>query len=157
MKISRLLKEHNIYELNDLSRYIYNDLKSSSRVNDDSIFNSSGQSESDSENYSSSEIDSSDNISKTSYDDDDENELFTTKREFSDVPLFDSINQDLNDSYFKTELNNVIKYMHKQTAFWFLTAKNNHLSSDCLKKSDRNKQTRIRMSKSAVLDFFLMK
>ena len=134
LKISRLLKEHNTYELNDLSRYIYNDLKSTSRMNDNSTFDSSSESESDSKNYSSSEVDNTNSISRTSYDDDNEDELFTTKKEFSGTRLFDSINQDLKDSYFKIELNNVVKYMHKQTACWFLTEKNNHLSSDRLKR-----------------------
>ena len=134
LKISRLLKEHNTRELNDLSRYIYNDLKSTSRMNDNSTFDSSSESESDSENYSSSEVDNSDSISRTSYDDDNEDELFTTKKEFSGIRLFDSINQGLKDSYFKIELNNVVKYMRKQTACWFLTEKNSHLPSDRLKK-----------------------
>ena len=134
LKISRLLKEHNIYELNDLSRCIYNDLKSTSRMNDNSTFDSSSESESDSENYSSSEADNTDSISRASYDDDDKDQLFTTKKEFAGIPLFDSINQDLKDSYFKIELNNVVNYMHKQTACWFLIEKNNHLSSDRLKR-----------------------
>ncbi|CAF1323498.1 unnamed protein product, partial [Didymodactylos carnosus] len=45
----------------------------------------------------------------------------------------DSINSDLNDSYFNIDLNNGIKYMHKQTASWFLTENNNNLPFDRLK------------------------
>ena len=113
LKISHLLKEHNSYELNDFSRYIYNDLESTSRMNDDLTFHSSSESEEDSENHSSPDVDSSDSISKTSYDDDDENELFTSKKVFSGIRLFDSIIRNVKDSYFKIELNNEVNYMHK--------------------------------------------
>ncbi len=128
-----MLKQHHIYKLNDLSQHIYHDIKSTYRKNEHSTFDSSQESESDCENYLSSEDDSIDDTDVYSHDNNNETELFITKTKFSGIHLFDSINSDLKDSYFKIDLNNGIKYMHKKTASWFLTENNNNLSSDRLK------------------------
>ncbi|CAF2898412.1 unnamed protein product [Rotaria sp. Silwood2] len=134
LEISNLLKRHNIYQLNNLSQHVYDDLKSTSRTSDHSTFDSSHESESDSEDCLSLEDDSIDEEDGYSDDNNNDDELSTTKTNFSGIRLFNFINPDLKDSYFKIYLNNGIKYMHKQTACWLLTDKNNQLSSDRLKR-----------------------
>jgi len=44
------------------------------------------------------------------------------------------INPDLANSYFKVKINDTTKFLHKQSAAWLLTDKNDRLSTDRLSR-----------------------
>ncbi|CAF3505871.1 unnamed protein product [Rotaria socialis] len=45
----------------------------------------------------------------------------TTKEEFSGMKVFNMMHPRIEHSYFKVTINDDIKYIHKQTAWWLLT------------------------------------
>ena len=50
------------------------------------------------------------------------------------VRLFDSVKQELADSYFQVTINNKTKYLHKQSACWLLQKEKPSLSADRLSR-----------------------
>jgi len=48
--------------------------------------------------------------------------------------LCDAINSDLRDSYFLVNIDGKKKYLHKNTACWYLTNETHKLSSDRLNR-----------------------
>ncbi|CAF1981539.1 unnamed protein product [Rotaria magnacalcarata] len=142
LNIFHLLKQHNIYQLNDVSKHVYDDLRSTCRINDHSMFDSNDEVEFNSEDHLLFHNDSIEDTDVNILDDDSDNGLFTTKTTFSGMRLFGPVSDDLMNSYFKINLNNDVKYIHKQTASWLLTEKNNHLSVDRLNRvMEMNRQT----------------
>ena|SRR5437868_2398907 len=53
---------------------------------------------------------------------------------FSGTRVKDKINPDLANSYFKVKVNDTTKFLHKQSAVWLLTDKNDRLSTDRLSR-----------------------
>jgi predicted RNA binding protein with dsRBD fold (UPF0201 family) len=60
--------------------------------------------------------------------------LTSTKSDFNGIRILDSINPMLKQSYFKIKLNEKIKYLHKQSAYWLLSNNITRLSSDRLSR-----------------------
>lgn len=50
------------------------------------------------------------------------------------IRIFDSIDTSQSDSFFRVQINNQEKFMHKQSATWYLSKNNMKLSSDRLKR-----------------------
>ena len=67
-------------------------------------------------------------------DDDENNRITTEKTAFEGIRIKTSIDTNLRDSYFRVIINDSVKYIHKQTACWMLTEKQNRLSSDRLSR-----------------------
>jgi hypothetical protein len=192
--ITSLLKKHKIYKLEKLSKFIFNDLNSNSKVRDDSTgtinddnnydnSNSASQDcrsenndDDDSDNNDTDEDSESDDDEVPGYDDeevpgsgededsgsdddedpgsgddedpgsdDDEDpddddddgnaeRIQSTKTSFSGIRIKDKIKPDLVNSYFEVKINDTTKYLHKQSAVWLLTDKNDRLSSDRLSR-----------------------
>jgi len=68
--------------------------------------------------------------------DNDENveSVQTIKTIFFGTRIKDKINPDLVNSYFKVKINDTTKFLHKQSAAWLLTDKNDRLSTDRLSR-----------------------
>ncbi|CAF4720600.1 unnamed protein product, partial [Rotaria sp. Silwood1] len=144
LDINILLEEYNLLELEALSVETYNSLKKSNRVTDSAT--SKTFTDSDSDNDDNDDFNSNDDEDENQYgisminDDDDmpDNILQSNRTDFSGMRVFDSIDQAHKNSYFEVEINNKRKFLHKQTACWYLTEGKGHLSSDRL---SRVKQT----------------
>jgi hypothetical protein len=69
--------------------------------------------------------------------DNDENveSVQSIKTIFSGTRIKDKINPDLANSYFKLKINDTTKFLHKQSAVWLLTDKNDRLSTDRLSRA----------------------
>jgi len=55
------------------------------------------------------------------------------------VRIFDSIDEDHSESFFRVKINNQDKFMHKQSATWYLSKDNVKLSADRLKRVQSQK------------------
>jgi hypothetical protein len=64
--------------------------------------------------------------------DDEKDILNSTKSDFNGIRVVDNINPDFRQSYFKVKINENIKYLHKQSAWWLLSNNVTKLSSDRL-------------------------
>ena len=62
-----------------------------------------------------------------------DNAIETIKTNFNGIKIHDHIQPSMNDSYFKVDINGQ-KFIHKQSACWLLTDRNNHLSNDRLSR-----------------------
>ncbi|CAF1093520.1 unnamed protein product [Didymodactylos carnosus] len=96
-------------------------------------------SESDDCEYENNDDENNDNNISTDEDEDassdnDENveRVQSIKTIFSGTCIKDKINPDLANSYFKVKINDTMKFLHKQSAVWLLTDKNDRLSADRL-------------------------
>ena len=162
--MATLLKQYKAYELNDLSTMVQNHLKRKTTMKDLSKLESdcdsdvgegtsnevehndgddhdfdddevSDDDEVDSEDDDDSEDDEIDYDDNGLEEDDDENNrIATVKTEFHGMRIRNSIDTNLKDSYFRVTINDDVKYIHKQTACWMLTEKQNRLSSDRLSR-----------------------
>lgn len=56
-----------------------------------------------------------------------------------DMRIFDSIDDNQSESFFHVKINDQQKFIHKQTATWYLTKNNVKLSSDRLKRVQSQK------------------
>ncbi|CAF4074976.1 unnamed protein product [Rotaria sp. Silwood2] len=138
LDINILLEEYNLFELKALSFETYNSLKKSNRVIDSAT--SDTFMDSDSDNDNTDDFNSNDDEDQFQYDlsminDDDDipdNILQSDRTDFSGMRVFDSIDQAHKKSYFEVEINGKNKFLHKQTACWYLTEGKGHLSSDRL-------------------------
>ncbi|CAF1303747.1 unnamed protein product [Rotaria sp. Silwood1] len=65
---------------------------------------------------------------------DEEGILNSTRLNFDGIKIVDSINPMLKHSYFKININDKIKYLHKQSACWLLSNTITRLSSDRLSR-----------------------
>ena len=143
-----LLIKENVYELDDLSEFIYDHLKTKSKLNDNSQIDSDNEdSNSDSEFGLDNDDDEEDDhaIQKQSENDDidsfnsdtDDNEdekLKTVKSSLEGLRIHDTVPINQEQSYFKITLNGRTQYLHKQAACYLLTDDNATLSSDRLKR-----------------------
>ncbi|CAF4628340.1 unnamed protein product [Rotaria socialis] len=147
LEISRLLQEHDVLGLNSLSKYVFTQLSSRSKMFDYStqIINDDDDNEFDLEDEEEEEEeedddDNSDIINQLNndviFDEDDDNNctMTTIKSNFNGMKIFDEIETGRRDSYFKLKINDKYKYIHKQSACWLLTDKNTRLSNDRLSR-----------------------
>lgn len=145
------LNQSSIITLEDLSKFIFNDLSRSSKMfnrasrtrnndKEDSGSDVDTESDEDHEDYDSADDEQDDISDEISPDDvgsdEDENEeaWTSTKSEFHGIKIVDSINPTLKQSYFKIKINEKTKYLHKQSACWLLSKKASKLSSDRLSR-----------------------
>lgn len=137
--MSSLLKNHNAFELKDLCSNIRSDLEKIVYIHDDSTFEDDDNCDSDEDTY---EIDDVTEEESESEDSDNETECTLAKADgFCGMRIYSSVPEKHKSKFFKIEINDKLKYMHKQTAVWYLTNKNNKLSSDRLIRVQKmNKQ-----------------
>ena len=134
LEISNLLLEHNLFDLNSLSKYVFQQMKSNSKMfNHSAQAMDSGSDESSldedeseriDENNLSSKDDQSDEeirLAEEEDDDDDDDAIETIKTNFNGIKIHDHIQPSMNDSYFKVDINGHRKFIHKQSACWLLT------------------------------------
>jgi hypothetical protein len=76
------------------------------------------------------------------YSSDLENECITTTRDqFDGMRIYSNICDKDKEKFFKITINGVNKFIHKQTAVWYFTKKNNQLTADRLVRVQKmNKQ-----------------
>ncbi|CAF1092861.1 unnamed protein product [Didymodactylos carnosus] len=138
LHMSTVLKQHGIFQLEQLSKYVFHELSSTSKMFDNSTTSNTSD---DSDSYSEREpeLGDADNNNNDSDEDsecqsDDNGSINTAKTNFSGIQIKDKINTELKNSYFKIKINNTDKYLHKQSAIWLLTDKNNRISTDRLSR-----------------------
>ncbi|CAF1513074.1 unnamed protein product [Rotaria sp. Silwood1] len=142
--IATLLINHQIYKLEKLSKFMFNELNSKSRVSDSltGTINVDDDMNSESDDCEYENSDDEDNDYNNSDEDEDvasDNEenaesVQSIKTIFSGTRIKDKINPDLANSYFKVKINDTTKFLHKQSAVWLLTDKNDRLSTDRLSR-----------------------
>lgn len=139
------LKKHNLNNLIDISRYIFNILKKNSKLIDYSLptetdtMNEFGLDEENDDNDEITDVQDQpigeDLLDCVSESDTNEDEILnSTKSDFNGIRIVDNINPSLRHSYFKIKINGHIKYLHKQSACWLLSSNNTRLSSDRLSR-----------------------
>ncbi|CAF3424268.1 unnamed protein product [Rotaria socialis] len=126
------LNQHNINNLSDLSKCIFDTLNNNSRM----INYSSPASHNTADEFGlDEENDDNDDMYSTQHQSvdeglldypndptsDDEDMLSTEKSHFNGIRLVDHINPALRQSYFKMKINGHIKYLHKQSACYRTT------------------------------------
>ena len=158
--MSALLKQNQVFELNDLrasikkhlarARKVKDSLKlnpdedvsmdesSSPEFDDESAndeFNENDDSDGSDDDHNDNNNDGGDDYDRGSLESDDEvGTIATEKTTFHGMRIRYSIGTNLADSYFRVIINNTEKYIHKQTACWMLTENNICLSSDRLSR-----------------------
>ncbi|CAF1277306.1 unnamed protein product [Rotaria magnacalcarata] len=125
LEISRLLQENDVFGLNSLSKYVFKQLNSRSKMFDYSthIINDDDDDEFDlEEEGEEEENDNSDIVNQLNSDvtfeeeDDNDYNMTTIKSNFNGTKIFDEIETCRRDSYFKLKINDSYKYIHKQSA-----------------------------------------
>lgn len=64
--------------------------------------------------------------------DDTQNLINTTKNNFTGMKIFSKVEPHAQHSYFKVNINDNTKFIHKQTACWVLTGEKSKVSNDRL-------------------------
>ncbi|CAF1571499.1 unnamed protein product [Didymodactylos carnosus] len=148
------LKKNEIYKLEGLSSFIRTNLKRSTAKTIDYIGATSSEAEfssddDENEQYKRDEDDSVgvddeeeefvDDEQQQRSEDENNNTATTTisktkRNTFCGMRVVDSIKPEKIDSYFRIEINGALKYIHKQTAAWFLMDNKTKLSSDQLQR-----------------------
>ena len=147
-QIESVLQEHQLNDINKLGLFIFDYLHRTSKTNDHSSFdnpvvmNDSSDSET-SEDGTIEEQDTSDEDILDALGSSEElngasgngiDEIKTIKNQFYGVRIYDDVNSSHVQHYFKINVNNQQKFLHKQTAAYILTKDKNHLSSDRLSR-----------------------
>jgi hypothetical protein len=135
------LEKFGILNLEELGRFIFDDLNKSSTVHhhfpetgndaDDDF-----ESDEDGCTIQEDQDQSIDTISSSGDEESgsgiDEESWTSAKSDFGGIRIADNINPLLKESYFKIKINEKTKYLHKQSACWLLSNKTARLSSDRL-------------------------
>lgn len=146
-KMSILLKERGLFGLEPLSKYVYNELKSNSRLyeysaqkkdEDDDEFELEEE-DGETNDAASHCTDLSDELLSSQAELDDitnirEEIISSTKSNFVGINIVDKVSPEISDSYFKININDEWQYLHKETACWILTDSKSNLSSDRLSR-----------------------
>ncbi|CAF4342676.1 unnamed protein product, partial [Didymodactylos carnosus] len=143
--ITASLKKQQTYTLEKLSKFIFNELNSKSKVYDNltGTIHDDDDMSSESDDCEHENNDDEDNNNNITIDEDedaasdnDENveRVQSIKTIFSETRIKDKINPDLTNSYFKVKIIDTMKFLHKQSAVWLLTHKNDRLSTDRLSR-----------------------
>ena len=53
-----------------------------------------------------------------------------SQQDFKGCRVYDKINPQHMEKYFRIHINSSVRYIHKQTAWWLLTKSKNHISRD---------------------------
>ncbi|CAF1921905.1 unnamed protein product [Rotaria magnacalcarata] len=148
VNMTQLLKSKNIYSLPELSQFIKTILsKSSSKIvdyteDDDSNYDSDDDEFEDDDDGLAAFDDEDQMLSNTFDEDEEEEEDNITANYFSNVSrqnfkgcrIFDKIDPQQINKYFRISVDSSVKYIHKQSACWLLSTSKNRLSSDRLER-----------------------
>ncbi|CAF3925446.1 unnamed protein product [Rotaria sordida] len=138
-----LLVKNHVFELNSLCIHIRDYLKNTIYINDYSILNDDDlEFDSDSDEEINNDLSTTHENSESECEDsDNEPETKSTKDNYNGMRIYSSVADKDKRKFFKMEINGKQKYIHKQTAAWYLTNKNNRLSSDrTVRVQQTNKQ-----------------
>ncbi|CAF3076569.1 unnamed protein product [Rotaria socialis] len=145
VNMTQLLKNKDIYSLPELSQFIKTILsKASSKMvdykeDDDSNYDSDDDEFKDNENGLAT-FDDEDQMLSSTFDEDEEREGNITanglsnesQQNFKGCRIFNKINQQQINKYFRISVDSSVKYIHKHSACWLLSTSKNRLSSDRL-------------------------
>ncbi|CAF4092072.1 unnamed protein product [Rotaria sp. Silwood2] len=138
-----LLVKNQVFELNSLCIHIRDYLKNMIYINDYSVLNDDDlEFDSDSDEEINKDLSTTHENSESECEDsDNEPETKSTKDNYNGMRIYSSVADKNKKKFFKMEINGKQKYIHKQTAAWYLTNKNNRLSSDrTVRVQQANKQ-----------------
>ncbi|CAF1474909.1 unnamed protein product [Rotaria sordida] len=149
VNMTQLLENKNIYSLPELSHFIKTILsKPSSKIvdyteDDDSNYDSDDDEFEDDEDGSVTFGDEGQMLPNMFDEEEEEeeegnivaNDLSNiSQQNFKGCRIYDKINSQHMNKFFRIHINSSVKYIHKQTACWLLTTSKNHLSSDRLER-----------------------
>lgn len=143
LDMSSLLKKNDVFELNTLCARIKDDLNNMIFVTDDSALESEHDSDDDDDlnvEQASDPVDN--NVDSEDECIDAENACTTSKKDnHNGMRIYSAVADQDKTKFFKININGIDKFMHKQTAAWYLAKNNDHLSSDRrLRVQQTNKQ-----------------
>ncbi|CAF1002645.1 unnamed protein product [Rotaria sordida] len=125
-----LLKKNNVFELNTLCARIKDDLNNMIFVTDDSELNSDDDDNDDLNVEQTSDL-VDNHVDSEEECIDAENACTTSKKDnYNGIRIYSAVSDQDKNKFFKININGIDKFIHKQTAAWYLTKKDNHLSSD---------------------------
>ncbi|CAF4032427.1 unnamed protein product [Rotaria sp. Silwood1] len=144
-KISTLLRKHDIFNIDSLSKYVHSQLNvnpktfNTTQITDDTTDDFEFDEEENDDDIIADEVEDNPQSSELHDnmidDDEDEQEHMTSsKTNFSGIKISDEIPTHLKNSYFKIKINENWRYLHKQSACWLLADINSRLSSDRLSR-----------------------
>ena len=147
LQMTPLLKKNHVLELNDLCSNMHDDLEEMIFITDDATLDADDSlneninvlnEETTNPCLSSLDLNSE---SDGEYDSDVDEECTTsTKDGFNGMRIYSAIADKDKKKFFKITINGIEKFMHKQTAVWYLTKKKNQLSSDRLVRVQKTNQ-----------------
>ena len=152
LEILNVLKVKHVLGVKPLSEYVFEQLNSTSKMNDYSFdLNNMDDDEfeiaddDDDDKLEGNDTNRDDNDGCSSDDENEENDIQdsinTTKKDFAGMKVFRSVESDIEHSYFKVKVNDDTRYVHKQSACWILTDDKNKLSNDrLLRVTQTNKE-----------------
>lgn len=150
LEMSSLCKKHNVFKLNDLCSSIRDDFENLIYITDNTTLDTDDAVDEDSDDSDEETVpsltsdinDENEDGDSDGEDEDTEDECTTsTKDGFCGMRIYSSVADKNKKKFFKVNIDGKHKYIHKQTAVWYLTTKNNRLSSDRLLRVQKmNKQ-----------------
>ena len=154
VNMNQLLKNEHIYSLAQLSQFIKNNIsKSSSKVVDHAEgINFDEESDvdefQDEENNIETPDDTEQVLSHSRDEDEDEDEENVVSSGLPDIEqqnfygcrIYDTVNSQQLNKYFRIRIGSSVKYLHKQTACWLLRDDRSRLSSDRLVRVQRTEK-----------------
>ena len=150
VNMSRRLINHGIYSLLELSSFAKSHLsKSSSKIVDYTQTDSSddeGEGEFEDNNIDSEPFNDDQTSPNVTEDEEEEENVLASnlsdiiRENFKGCRIYDRINPQHSEKYFRVRIGSSIKYIHKQTACWALTTSKNRLSSDRLIRVQKSGQ-----------------
>lgn len=145
--MSTLLKKKNVFQLNDLCASMRDDLKEMVYITDQSEFDDDDYDDDENIEHLLEETTTDSTMLNNNSDSEDEcveleNACTVSKKDsYNGMRIYSTVADEHKKTFFKININGNNKYMHKQTAAWYLTKKNHRLSSDRLVRVQKtNKQ-----------------
>ncbi|CAF4814541.1 unnamed protein product [Rotaria socialis] len=129
-KMLDVLKRYDLIKLQSLSEFVFDNLSKTSKMRNFSsqitnyyVDEFDLDDKNDDDNVLNDEQNQLDDEALLDFENDDnvvdeKDVLTSTKSEFNGIRIFDNIDPNLKQSYFKIKLNDKIKYLHKQSACW---------------------------------------
>ena len=146
LELSELLLEHHLFDLDSLSKYVFQRMESGSKMFDRStaaVGNGSDEFCLDEEEYETidnnagidnvlSDENEADGEHRFVEENDSDDAIETIKTNLNGIKIYNRIEPRMTDSYFQVKINDHQKLIHKQSTCWLLTDRNNRLSNDPL-------------------------
>jgi hypothetical protein len=123
-EISRFLQENNVLDLDELSDFLFQRMTENSNTFDNSQLSASQVDEDLYLEGNSDDSETNEDLSEDDEDDDcpvdeegnQENTIRSRKTDFIRMKMFNYVEASKRDSYFKVNINDSVKYLHKQSA-----------------------------------------